>query len=94
MNYEEMTTDQLIQACQEKDAMIDKCLTTIKEATPKLLNKEDIMRRFHCENNKALRILRLLWQMGYGTKIGKEYYVEAEALDRFMDDMAGREVAI
>ena len=36
-----------------------------------VLTKTDIMSIYKCESNKALRILKLMFQMGYGNKIGK-----------------------
>ena len=56
----------------------------LKDCEKELLNKSDIMSLYGCESNKALRILKLMFQMGYGNKIGKEYF----------ECMAGKEVFI
>lgn len=52
--------------------------------------KKDIMRIFNCESDKALKILKIIFQMREGNKIGKEYYVTKQALDSFMEDMRGK----
>ena len=52
------------------------------------------MALYKCESNKALRILKLMFQMGYGNKIGKEYYISKESQAEFIKDMAGKEVFI
>ena len=57
-------------------------------------SKKDIMEIFHCESDKALRILKIMFQMKEANKIGKEYYVKKQALDRFMEDMRGKAIYI
>lgn len=52
------------------------------------------MALYQCESNKALRILKLIFQMGYGNKIGKEYYVPQDKHTEFMRNFAGKEVFI
>ena len=59
-----------------------------------MLCKNDIMEIYHCESNKALRILKLMFQMGYGNKIGKEYYISQKSQEDFIEKMAGKEVYI
>ena len=59
-----------------------------------MLGKKDIMELYACESNKALRILKLMFQMGYGNKIGKEYYVSQKGHEEFVKDMIGKEVYI
>ena len=56
--------------------------------------KTDIMSIYKCESNKALRILKLMFQMGYGNKIGKEYYISLESQNDFLTAMRGKEVFI
>jgi len=56
--------------------------------------KKDIMKIFHCESDKALKILKIMFQMHEANKIGKQYYVEKEALFRFMADMKGKQIHI
>lgn len=56
--------------------------------------KKDIMRIFNCESDKALKILKIIFQMREGNKIGREYYVKKQALDSFMEDMKGKALYI
>ena len=68
-NYEEMTREELVQLCRNKDVMIETCIQSLKDKNKKMLCKKDIMDIYHCESDKALRILKLMFQMGYGNKI-------------------------
>lgn len=57
-------------------------------------DKHDIMKMFKCESDKALKILKIMYQMKMANKIGKEYYVERESLIQFLDDFKGLEILI
>ena len=59
-----------------------------------IYGKQDIMKMFKCESDKALRLLKVMFQMHEANKIGKEYYVDKESLRRFLDDCKGREIFI
>ena len=74
--------------------MIEACLKSLKINQQKMLCKNDIMEIYNCESNKALRILKLMFQMGYGNKIGKEYYISQKSQEDFIEKMAGKEVYI
>lgn len=93
-NYDKMSKEELIQLCIEKDVTIDKCIRSLKSSNSKLLDKSDIMEIYNCESNKALKILKLMFQMGYGNKIGKEYYVSKESQEEFVKNMTGKQVYI
>ena len=84
--YDRMTKEELIEQCFNKDTAI--------EELKHIINKSDIMSLYKCESNKALKILKVMFQMGYGNKIGKEYYITYEAYQNFMKKMAGKEVYI
>ena len=56
--------------------------------------KKDIMKIFSCESDKALKILKIMFQMKEANKIGREYYVKKDALDKFMNDIRGKELCI
>lgn len=90
--YEDMTKEELISQCLDKDAQLDIYLSTMKQS--QILTKNDIMKMYDCESNKALRILKLMFQMGYGNKIGKEYYISLESQNNFLKSMMGKEVFI
>ena len=89
-----MSKEQLIQLCSEKDTVIEACVRTIKENQQKMLGKKDIMEIYDCENDKALKILKQMFEMGYGSKIGKEYYVSRKSQEAFVSNMAGKSVYI
>ena len=92
--YDTMTKEQLIQLCSDKDVIIETCLKSLKNNQQNMLSKKDIMEIYNCESNKALRILKLMFQMGYGNKIGKEYYISQASQDDFIKSMVGKEVYI
>lgn len=89
VNYDTMTVDELILQCKEKDSIINNYLNQNK-----VLSKNDIMRIYQCKSDKALRILKLMFQMGFGNKIGKEYYISSDSQYEFLNQMRGREVFI
>ena len=93
-NYATLTKEQLMAVCIDKDAIIESCVKSLKAQCPKMLGKKEIMDIYHCESDKALRILKLMFQMGYGNKIGKEYYVSQKAQEDFLKNMVGKEVYI
>ena len=57
-------------------------------------NKHDIMVMFKCESDKALKILKIMYQMKMANKIRKEYYVERESLIQFLAVFKGQEILI
>lgn len=88
--YDRMTKEELIEQCFNKDTAIEE----LKHNQLEIINKSDIMSLYKCESNKALKILKVMFQMGYGNRIGKEYYITYEAYQNFMKKMAGKEVYI
>lgn len=93
-NYDALSKEELIKLCSDKDLMLDSCIKSLKLCQQKMLNKHDIMNIYKCESNKALRILKLMFQMGYGNKIGKEYYISQQAQEEFIKNMAGKDVFV
>lgn len=59
-----------------------------------IYGKQDIMKIFKCESDKALRILKVMFQMDEAIKIGKEYYVDKKDLINFIERYKGKEVCI
>lgn len=47
------------------------------------ISKKDIMRMYDCESDKALRILKLMYNIKYAFKVGKQYYTTAEYNAKF-----------
>ena len=52
----------------------------------------NIMKIFKCESDKALKILKIMYQMKEGNKIGKEYYIDKDSLIQFLDKYKGEEI--
>lgn len=94
VNYDILSRNELIHLCIEKDNMIDKCIQSLQNSQSTMLGKKEIMRMYKCESDKALKILKLMFQMGYGNKIGKEYYISNQSQENFINNMAGKEVFI
>lgn len=59
-----------------------------------ILNKKDIMMLYNCRSEKALNILKFMFQTGFGNRIGKQYYITPEAHRKFLEFYAGKEVII
>ena len=63
-------------------------------ANKKLYGKNEIMLLLGCGDQKALNLLKLLFQMKYAIKVGKSYLIKSEDFDRFFDDFKGQEIVI
>ncbi len=50
----------------------------------KVLVKEDLMKEYGWGSDKALNVLKLLTQNGYGTKIGKQYSTTWQDLQEYL----------
>lgn len=59
-----------------------------------IYGKQDIMNIFKCESDKALKILKIMFQMKEANKIGNQYYVERESLLQFLKKYKGEEILI
>ena len=73
--------------------MVENCAKKQKEFID-IYDKKDLMKMFKCESDKALKILKIMFQMNEANKIGREYYVDKNALLRFLNDMKGKELQI
>lgn len=92
--YDTMTREELIYACKQKDNIIKEYLSQLQKEACKLYNKSDIMELYGCEGDKALRILKLMYQVGKGVKIGKGYYTTKQNHNEFIDNYLGKTVFI
>ena len=63
-----------------------------KQNTDVYYGKKDIMKILNCKSDKALKILKLIYSIKDGNKIGREYYVKKEVFDQFLGDMKGKEI--
>lgn len=75
-------------------AVVKECISQLKNHTTVMYGKSDIMSIHKCKSDKALNMLKLFFQMGYGNKIGKEYYISEEKYNDFIKDFAGKEVFV
>lgn len=93
-SYDKMSKDDLIERCQKQNSFLKDLIENLKLNSLAMLDKRDIMDIYHCESNKALKILKVMFFMGFATKVGKEYYVSRKSHDSFVEAMAGKEVFI
>lgn len=92
--YDTMTKENLIERCETQTSLLKKLIAHLKLDNCVMLNKQNIMEIYHCESDKALKILKVMFNMGYGSKIGKEYYASRQSHEAFITAMAGKEVFI
>lgn len=74
------------------DIIIDDLLNRLSESKLKVYKKSDIMELLGCESDKALRFLKLAQQTGYAMKIGKEYQITRENVERFLKEYNGKDL--
>lgn len=73
---------------------INNLLSRLNDKELELLNKEAIMQIFDCQDDKALKILKLMYANSFGCKIGKEYYITRNEFKKFMDSYKGKDLKI
>ena len=71
-------------------ARIEQNKKETQDAPLEMYGKKDIMGAFECKSDKALRILRLAYNMKFATKLGNEYYIKKEDFGDFMEQLKGR----
>ena len=49
---------------------------------------------YDCESDKALRILKLMYNIKYAFKVGKQYYTTAEYNKQFFELYKGKSVIV
>lgn len=81
-------------AIKQSDLAIDKLLDRLEKSKLKIYKKNDIMELLSCESDKALRVLKLAQQTGQATKIGKEYQITKENLEKFLKQYEGKDLII
>lgn len=74
------------------DIIINDLLNRLSESKLKIYKKSDIMELLGCESDKALRFLKLAQQTGYATKIGKEYQITRDNVEKFLKAYSGKEL--
>lgn len=58
------------------------------------MNKQDIMTKFSKGSDWALKLLKLMRQANYATKIGREYYAKESDISLFLDNYKGKALVI
>lgn len=58
------------------------------------LTKDDVSRLFKCKSDKALRIMRFIYENGAGYKLGNQYYIKEGDFYDFMNQYKGRVIMI
>lgn len=79
---------------KQSDLTIDDLLNRLNKSTLKVYKKNDIMELLGCESDKALRFLKLTQQTGHSIKIGKEYQITKQNLEKFMKEYEGKDLFI
>lgn len=97
LNYAN-SKDQIIKmqdlAREKSDIIIDDLLDRLEKNKLKIYKKNDIMQLMSCESDKALRFLKLAQQTGQAIKIGKEYQITKENLEKFLKQYEGKNLII
>lgn len=60
----------------------------------KYIGKKDVMEMYGCESDKALRILKCMYNIKYAIKMGKQYYTTEEYNKKFFELYKGKSVVI
>lgn len=81
-------------AIKQSDLAIDKLLDRLEKSKLKIYKKNDIMELLSCESDKALRFLKQAMQTGFANKIGKEYQMTKENLEKFLKLYEGKDLII
>lgn len=81
-------------AIQRSDIIIEDLLNRLEKNKLKIYKKNDIMELLSCESDKALRFLKLATQTGFANKIGKDYQITRENLEKFLKQYEGKNLNI
>lgn len=81
-------------AIQKSDIIIEDLLNRLEKSKIKIYKKNDIMELLSCESDKALRFLKLATQTGFATKVGKDYQITRENIEKFLKQYEGKDLII
>ena len=81
-------------AIQKSDIIIEDLLNRLEKSKLKIYKKNDIMELLSCESDKALRFLKLATQTGFATKVGKDYQMTRENVEKFLKQYEGKNLII
>ena len=81
-------------AIQKSDIIIEDLLNRLEKSKLKIYKKNDIMELLSCESDKPLRFLKLATQTGFATKVGKDYQMTRENVEKFLKQYEGKNLII
>lgn len=79
---------------ERKDIIIEDLLNRLNNEKIDVLNKEDIIRVFGWEDQKARAFLRMAVQMKYATKINKNIIITKENFEKYLEFLRGKDLSI
>lgn len=79
---------------ERKDIIIEDLLNRLNSEKIDILNKEDIIRVFGWEDQKARAFLRMAVQMKYATKINKNIIITKENFEKYLEFLRGKDLSI
>ena len=79
---------------ERKDIIIEDLLNRLNSEKIDVLNKEDIIRVFGWEDQKATAFLRMAVQMKYATKINKNIIITKENFEKYLEFLRGKDLSI
>lgn len=92
------TQDTVVQtqdlSIKQNDLVIENLLNRLEKSKLKVYKKNDIMELLSCESDKALRFMKLAMQTGFANKIGKEYQMTRENVEKFLKQYEGKPLNI
>lgn len=81
-------------AIEKSDIIIDDLLERLNREKIDVLNKEDIIRIFKWEDQKARAFLKMAVQMNYASKINKNIIITKKNLEEYLQFLRGKDLAI
>lgn len=79
---------------KQSDLMIDNLLDRLNKEKIDILNKEDIIRIFGWEDQKARAFLKMAMQMKYATKINKNIVITKNNFEKYLEFLRGQDLSI
>ncbi len=79
---------------KQSDLMIDKLLDRLNKEKIDILNKEDIIRIFGWEDQKARAFLKMAMQMKYAAKINKNIVITKNNFEKYLEFLRGQDLSI
>ena len=79
---------------ERKDIIIEDLLNRLNSEKIDVLNKEDIIRVFGWEDQKARAFLRMAVQMKYATKINNNIIITKENFEKYLEFLRGKDLSI